>query len=129
MNTNNVEEITMHLLAINNVIAKEQKEQKEKEKEGNRVWNVYYLDEYGVLLRETLETFYKWEDAYKYYCELAQSIMDAYKKKNSDLLLNFKESTSYEDWERAFGIHNKKKWNCQIWREYEEVFLEESFIK
>ena len=122
-----IEEIRKHIVLIDDLLLNE--DEKKLEKKPEKVREVYRLDETGIFDRGTLRTYGKWEDAYKYYCELAKNTMEAYKKNNKDLLCGFNETTYYLDNRYPeFWVDNKRNWNCHIWYEYEECILQESFI-
>lgn len=125
-----LEEIKKHIMLINDILLKEDKEKKE----WNRVRIVYWLDSVWVLDRDTIKLFYKREDAFNYYKDLAGNTLDEYKKNNNRLkrptvINDFTDKTYFLDSEYPeFWINNKSKWNCHIWFEYEECILEECFI-
>ena len=127
---NKLEEIKKHIMLINDILLKEDKEKKE----WNKVRIVYWLDSVWVLDRDTIKLFYKREDAFNYYKDLAGNTLDGYKKNNDRLkrptvINDFTEYTYYLDNDYPeFWIDNKSKWNCHIWFEYEECILEECFI-
>ena len=133
MDGKTIDEIVSHMNAIDNILYKEKTKPKEKE-QLEKVWEVYWLDETWVLDRDTLRTYRNWEDAYKYYKELAQGVLNGYRKNNERLkrptcLIDFNEHTYFLDNDYPeFWVDNKKKWNCHIWWEYEECILQESFI-
>ena len=133
MDNKTIDEIVSHMNAIDNILYKEKTRPKEKEKL-EKVWEVYWLDEVWVLDRDTLRTYANWEDAYKYYKELGQGVMNEYKKNNDRLkrptvINDFTPRTYFLDSEYPeFWIDNKEKWNCHIRWEYEECILQESFI-
>lgn len=133
MDKKTIDLLASHLVSMSSIL----KNVKPEEKNANpieKVWEVYWLDEVWVLDRDTLRTYRNWEDAYKYYKELAQEVLNEYKKNNERLkrptcLIDFNEHTYFLDNEYPeFWIDNKKKWNCHIWWEYEECVLQESFI-
>ena len=127
---NKLEEIKKHIILINDILLKEDKEKKE----WNKVRVVYWLDSVWVLDRDTIKLFYKREDAYNYYKDLAMGTLDWYKKNNDRLkrinaINDFTEHTYFLDNDYPeFWIDNKSKWNCHMWYEYEECILEECFI-
>lgn len=109
-------------------------EEERKHKENNKAWVVFWLDEVWVLDRDTIRLFHNREDAYKYYKELAQDVLEWYKKNNERLkrptvISDFTEKTYFLDSDYPeFWIDNKKNGNCQIFFEYEECILREYFI-
>lgn len=127
---NKLEEIKKHIMLINDILLQEDKEKKE----WNKVRIVYWLDSVWVLDRDTIKIFYKREDAFNYYKDLAGNTLDGYKKNNDRLkrptvINDFTEYTYFLDNDYPeFWIDNKSKWNCHIWFEYEECILEECFI-
>ena len=127
---NKLEEIKKHIMLINDILLQENKEKKE----WNKVRIVYWLDSVWVLDRDTIKLFYKREDAYNYYKDLAMCTLDGYKKNNDRLkrvnaINDFTEYTYFLDNDYPeFWIDNKSKWNCHMWFEYEECILEECFI-
>ena len=127
---NKLEEIKKHIMLINDILLKES----EEKKEWNKVRIVYWLDSVWVLDRDTIKLFYKREDAYSYYKDLAMGTLEHYKKNNDRLkrinaINDFTEHTYYLDNDYPeFWIDNKSKWNCHMWFEYEECILEECFI-
>ena len=127
---NKLEEIKKHIMLINDILLKEC----EEKKEWNKVRIVYWLDSVWVLDRDTIKLFYKREDAFNYYKDLAGNTIDEYKKNNDRLkrptvINDFTEHTYFLDNNYPeFWIDNKSKWNCHIWFEYEECILEECFI-
>ena len=127
---NKLEEIKKHIMLINDILLKEN----EEKKEWNKVRIVYWLDSVWVLDRDTIKIFYKREDAFNYYKDLAGNTLDGYKKNNDRLkrptvINDFTEYTYFLDNDYPeFWIDNKSKWNCHIWFEYEECILEECFI-
>ena len=127
---NKLEEIKKHIMLINDILLKEC----EEKKEWNKVRIVYWLDSVWVLDRDTIKLFYKREDAFNYYKDLASNTIDEYKKNNDRLkrptvINDFTEHTYFLDNNYPeFWIDNKSKWNCHIWFEYEECILEECFI-
>ena len=127
---NKLEEIKKHIMLINDILLNEEKEKKE----WNKVRIVYWLDSVWVLDRDTIKLFYKREDAFNYYKDLASNTIDGYKKNNDRLkrptvINDFTEHTYFLDNDYPeFWIDNKSKWNCHIWFEYEECILEECFI-
>ena len=129
MEKKTIELLVSHLVAMNSILQKETPKEEIKISPLTKVWEVYWLDETWILDRSTLRTYAHWEDAYKYYCELAKNTMEAYKKNNKDLLCGFNKTTYYLDNRYPeFWIDNKKNWNCHMWYEYEECVLQESFI-
>lgn len=133
MDKKTIDLLASHLVSMSSIL----KNVKPEEKSANpieKVWEVYWLDEVWVLDRDTLRTYRNWEDAYKYYRELAQEVLDKYKKNNErlkrpDVINGFTERTYYLDNDYPeFWINNKEKWNCHMWFEYEECVLQESFI-
>lgn len=128
---NKLEEIKKHIMLINDILLKEEKEEK---KELNKVRIVYWLDEVWVLDRDTIRLYNKREDAFNYYKDLARDVLEKYKKNNDRLkrinaINDFTEYTYYLDNDYPeFWIDNKKNWECHIWFEYEECILREYFI-
>lgn len=127
---NKLEKIKEHIMLINDILLKEDKEKKE----WNKIRIVYWLDSVWVLDRDTIKLFYKREDAFNYYKDLARNTINEYKKNNDRLkrptvINDFTEYTYFHDNDYPeFWINNKKSWNCHIWFEYEECILEERFI-
>lgn len=127
---NKLEKIKEHIMLINDILLKEDKEKKE----WNKVRMVYWLDSVWVLDRDTIKLFYKRKDAFNYYKDLARNTINEYKKNNDRLkrptvINDFTEHTYFHDNDYPeFWINNKKDWNCHIWFEYEECILEECFI-
>lgn len=128
---NKLEEIKKHIMSINDILLNQEKEEQNAR---DKVWVVYWLDSVGVLDRDTLRVFRKWEDAYKYYRDLAGNTLDSYKKNNERLkrptvINDFTEKTYYVDSEYPeFWIDNHKDMDCHIWFEYEECILTDYFI-
>lgn len=126
-----LKEIQKHIMLINDILLKEDKEEQKVE---DKVWEVYWLDSAWLLDRDTLRIFRNWEDAYKYYCDLAQNTLGEYRNYNERLkrptvINDFTPHTYFLDNDYLeFWIDNKSKWNCHIWFEYEETYLEEFFI-
>lgn len=106
-----------------------------QEEKTNKIWTVYYLDESWLIDRDTIKLFYKWEDAYKYYRELAEITVKNYKTHNERLkrpnvITDFTEHTYFLDNNYPeFWIDNKKNGNCHLFFEYEECILRETFIQ
>lgn len=128
---NKLEEIKKHIMLINDILLKEEKEEK---KELNKVRIVYWLDEVWVLDRDTIRPYNKREDAFNYYKDLARDVLEKYKENNDRLkrintINDFTEHTYFLDNDYPeFWIDNKKNWECHIWFEYEECILREYFI-
>jgi hypothetical protein len=96
---NKLEEIKKHIMLINDILLKEDKEE---QKVGDKVWVVYWLDSVGVLDKDAIRVFRKREDAYKYYKELALCTLESYKKNNERLkrptvINDFTEKTYFVD--------------------------------
>lgn len=133
MDKKTIDLLASHLVSMSSIL----KNVKPEEKNANpieKVWEVYWLDEVWVLDRDTLRTYRNWEDAYKYYKELAQGVLNEYKKNNERLkrptcLIDFNEHTYFLDNNYPeFWIDNKKNGDCHMWWEYEGCILKESFI-
>lgn len=128
---NKTEEIKKHIMLINDILLKEEKE---KQNNMGKVRMVYWLDETWILDRSTIKLFSDWADAYTYYRELGKDIVQAYVKNNERLkkpitISDFTETTHYSNGEYPeFWINNRRDWECRIFFEYEEAFLEEIFI-
>ena len=109
-------------------------EEERKQKDSNKVWIVYWLDEVWVLDRDTIRLYHKREDAFNYYKDLARDVLEGYKKNNdrlkrTNVINDFTEHTYFLDNDYPeFWIDNKSKWECHIWFEYEECILREYFI-
>ena len=109
-------------------------EEERKKKETDKIWTVYYIDEFWLIDRDTIKLFYQWEDAYTYYKDLGQHILENYKKNNERLkrpnvLNEFTEHTYFLDNDYPeFWVDNKKKGDCHIFFEYEECILRDAFI-
>ena len=111
---NKLEEIKKHIILINDILLKEEKEKKE----WNKVRIVYWLDSVWVLDRDTIKLFYNREDAYKYYKDLAMCTLDGYKKNNDRLkrtnaINDFHEMS--HDLQLAFYQHFVRRLSTIVW--------------
>ena len=109
-------------------ISSYKEEQKRNTEQGNQVWLVWYKDECWSYDRWFTKIFKDWKSAYNYYKEMAEFILDEYKKHNPNLITWFDERTSYNNNDYPeFIINNEHNWDCETIYEYEEVHIE-SFI-
>ena len=100
-------------------------EQKRNTEQGNQVWLVWYKDENWYYDRWFTKIFKDWKQAYDYYKETAELILEEYKKHNPNMIIWFDDRISYNNNNYPeFIINNEHNWYCEIIYEYEELHLE-----
>lgn len=97
----------------------------EEEQKHKKIWMVWFLDESWYYERWFTKIFNNRDDAYKYYKEEAEHMLNEYNKNHKNVIKWFDERTLYcnNDYPE-FRIDNHWVWDCQTIYEYEEVNLQ-----